>query len=163
MSSTTYAQQLDTAYYKLIYKEIRRFQDSGMVFYSDRPEKDIYASFLKQMPDALNTLKDRGLNLSKREIDTLFRQLNFVSTSLQPSDLFPLSKRISSDSIIPFVENSVKKIIDSLRTLPEKAVPSRYYWKLPWAFFFTKPIYLRGWTICFSYFMYYRNKYNNII
>jgi hypothetical protein len=157
VSATTYAQQLDTGNYKLIYSEIRSLQDSGIVFYSDRPEEDIYASFLKQLPDALITLKDRGLYLSKREMDTIIKQLKLVSKSLQPIDLFPLSKRISSDSIIPFVENSVKKIIDSLKTLPEKAVTSRFYWKLPWAFFFTNPIYIRGWTICFSYFMYYRN------
>jgi hypothetical protein len=67
-----------------------------------------------------------------------------------------MSTRISSDSIILVVEKSVRRAADSLKNLPYNALTSRNYQRLPWAFFFTNPIYLRNRTICLGYFMYYR-------
>jgi hypothetical protein len=157
LSATAYAQQQDTGYYKLIYSEIRRIQDSGMIYYSDRPGKEVYTRFLKQIPGALKTLKERGLDLSKQEEDTVVKQLKVMTHSMQSGDLFPLSKRISSDTIVSFVENEVRITVDSLRVLSGASFTADYHWRLPWAFFFANPIYLRNRTICFSYFMYYRN------
>ena len=157
LAGNTSAQYMDTGYFKLIYSNIRHIQDSGIVFYSDKPEKEIYAGFLKQMPYATKALKDRVITLSKREEDTLMRELKRIATEIQPSAMFPMSTRISSDSIIAVVEKSIRRAVDSLKNLPYNAFSSRNYQRLPWAFFFTNPIYLRNRTICFGYFMYYRN------
>ncbi len=157
LSTNIYAQISDTAYYSLIHKIIRSIQKSGTFFYADKPEKDIYVSFLKQFPLALRVLKNRGIDLNKREIDTLLSKLRDMATAPQPSDFFPMSRRVSSDSIISYVEKTVRIAADSLIKLSPNAWTINDYWGLPWAFFFTRPIFLRGSSICFGYFMYYRN------
>jgi len=156
LSTDIYAQNSDTGYYNLIHKNIRSIQKIGIFFYSDMPDKEIYASFLKELPYALKTLKEKGIDLNKKEIDTLLRKLRNMATERQPSNMFPMSMRISSDSIIPHVEKIVRIAADSLIKLSPKDWAINNYWSLPWAFYFTNPIYLRGGTICFGYFMYYR-------
>lgn len=153
-ANTLIAQQKDSVYTNILYKEIRLIQDSGVIYYSDRLERDVYESFLSQLPDELKILKAQGVNLNQQERDFLLSGLKDFRQSTSPLNLFPTARQISSDTIIAYVESIFNNYADSLRKVSKKAIIK--YKTLPWAFFFSDPIYLRDQSLCFFYFMYFR-------
>lgn len=154
-----YAQQTDSAYYRWVYAKMREVQPTGTLYYSDKPAPQRIKYSAQRLPAALADLrKTQHLALTQQEISFLIKHIRRTSSNVLPDTIFPNSKRLPGKSIADTLSHRLMATIDSMRgKTSDTASWNSLFRRRPWAFTFTKPVYLRDKTLLVSYFCYYLN------
>lgn len=152
------AQDNDKKGIELLDKEARHIQPAGTIFYADKPDKHLFDQVMICLEVELHKKQMKGILLSKVEISQIINQLRMQNSLQLPEDLFKDSRRIRSDNLINVVNSRNQILMDSLRKKSSDIEGVKTLSKLyKWAFYFTKPVYIRSSSLAFVYFRYYNH------
>jgi hypothetical protein len=153
----------DTIILRIAIPELKK---QRLIVYADTVNKECRMTLPKDMVDAIkkgmltdmrNAQHSDTLVLSVNEKKYLLKQLK--KTTVWENNLFENSKRISGDSLFDYATNEGRKYYKKLseaklsKDTIALAKLSQEYPYFPYAFGFTKPVYLRNNTICFISFV----------
>lgn len=156
-SLTLFAQD-EEPYFILIESRLRGLQRHGKIFCADKPPRGQVSYELKTLSrkkiNQYIKAKYVNLTLTRAEVNAIQSQMQSAILYSWRDSLFTDSKRIFVDSIGRIVSAFNRSIRDSIINIPVEKRPDARI--LKWEFYFSKPVYLRGGTLLFYFFMYYR-------
>ena len=130
------------------------------LYYADRLPKQIINESIKNLNNKhtaklIGKIYANEYKVTRTEWKRIRIQLVQAIQDSLPDSLLRDSKSMSVDSIHYTVESHNKSVTDLVVKLPTAERPQAPC-ILKWAFYFSKPIYIRNQTILFYFFMYYR-------
>lgn len=150
------AQKIDDKGKELLYKEVRRIQPAGTILYADKPIRELIKGTISCLRKELPRKKSNVVLLSNTEISQIIDQLKFRADLQLPEDLFENSKRVRGNTLMEVVKSLDRILIDSLQKDIEDGYKTFLQLRKS-AFYFTKPIYIRSFSLAFVYFLYYNS------
>lgn len=148
--------QIDSESCEILLERVRSVQPFDTIHYARTPQQSLLSSSLDYLKNYPRHRKHDSLKLTRAERIYIYREMKKKSRIDLPADLFPLSRMMKTDSIIGQIETTVWTTFDSIRKESDllAAEWARLHFHT-WAYFFTRPVFIRNNTVCVFYFMYY--------
>jgi hypothetical protein len=151
--------QPDSSYLKLIEGRMRALQWCGNLYYADRlPAPSVRRSlegFNEKRIAFLSKANQKAFNITAAELQKVSSEFLGAIEDRLPDSLFPDWKSVHVDSLHHIVERHNNAVRDSVLKLPTSERPQAYC-VFKWAFYFSRPVYIRNGTILFYFFTFYR-------
>jgi hypothetical protein len=159
VNSSTQA-QLDSSFLKLLDSTIRRYQNTGTVYYADKLSDGFIDFNLKpftknKIISIAKTPSIDSITLTNSELIYIKKSLKSLRYFYWPDNLINNSKRIRSDSLEPFLTRLRRHAIDSIKQLKDVSEQNKYFLNSYKSFAFSKPIFLRDGSILLMFFSWY--------